>query len=44
MKARYPKCMPLDYKVKEWLRVKKAQYKLNKRNDALCARLTRIAV
>lgn len=31
--------MPLSYNVKMWLRAKKAQYKINKRNDALCAKM-----
>lgn len=31
--------MPLSYNVKMWLRAKKAQHKINKRNDAPCAKL-----
>ena len=35
MKAKYPRHTPRRYKT---------EYEINKRNDALCARLTRIAV
>lgn len=36
--------MPRFYKVKLWWRNIKNDYRRNKRNDALCAKLTKIAV
>jgi len=41
MKARYPRCITPFYKMKIWWRKKKAEYRRNKDNDKLCAKLTK---